>query len=137
MPLAHLPKNLRLHQFSFQQDKVARKVSDYEVKIQRKSQIFLRSIVTQVIFSFLVGWFLPSFKGIECVIIIAEYLFLRISLTTIIDNVYSSQEKLDCYLLAFFGLSQKAFFTFFLSFFSFFFFKFKWCNLLLSAIQDV
>ena len=137
MPLAHLPKNLRLHQFSFQQDKVARKVSDYEVKIQRKSQIFLRSIVTQVIFSFLVGWFLPSFKGIECVIIIAEYLFLRISFTTIIDNVYSSQEKLDCYLLAFFGLSQKAFFTFFISFFSFFFFKFKWRNLLLSAIQDV
>lgn len=137
MPLAHLPKNLRLHQFSFKQDKVARKVSDYEVKIQRKSQIFLRLIVTQVIFSFLVGWFLPSFKGIECVIIIAEYLFLRISFTTIIDNVYSSQEKLDCYLLAFFGLSQKAFFTFFLSFFSFFFFKFKWCNLLLSAIQDV
>ena len=137
MPLAHLPKNLRLHQFSFKQDKVARKVSDYEVKIQRKSQIFLRPIVTQVIFSFLVGWFLPSFKGIECVIIIAEYLFLRISFTTIIDNVYSSQEKLDCYLLAFFGLSQKAFFTFFISFFSFFFFKFKWRNLLLSAIQDV
>ena len=120
MPLAHLPKNLRLHQFSFKQDKVARKVSDYEVKIQRKSQIFLRPIVTQVIFSFLVGWFLPSFKGIECVIIIAEYLFLRISFTNIIDNVYSSQEKLDCYLLAFYWPFSKSL-LYFLSFFLFLF----------------